>query len=88
VQFTDERLRVISDPRGMRAPSVVTLSLDNAHRDRLRIACTHSGEGALLCQAATLSLILEEKTLLGLAAAPEQDTPWELLPESELESPR
>lgn len=87
VLFTDERLQVMfPDPRDMRAPSVVTVSLDSAHRDRLRIACTHSGEQALLRQAATLSLILEEKTVLGLAAAPEEGTPWELLPESELES--
>ena len=56
------------------------------YRDRLRIACNGSGDKALLHKAATLSLILEEKTALGLAGAPDEDTPWELLPEGALES--
>jgi superfamily II DNA or RNA helicase len=87
VRFTEERLQVtFPDARARRAPAVVTVALDDAHRDRLRMACSHSGAQSLLHQAATLSLILEEKTLLGLAAAPEEETPWELLPESELES--
>jgi superfamily II DNA or RNA helicase len=87
VRFTDERLQVaFPDARDKRARSVVTVTLDDAHRDRLWVACSHSGPQSLLYQAATLSLILEEKTLLGLAAAPEEDVPWETLPESALES--
>ena len=87
VLFTDERLQVtFPDARGRRAPAVVTVALDDSHRDRLRVVCSHSGAQSLLYQAATLALILEEKTALGLAAAPEEDTPWELLPESALES--
>ena len=87
VVFSEERLQVtFPDARARRAPAVVTVALDDAHRNRLRVACNHSGAQSLLHQAATLALILEEKTALGLAAAPEEDTPWELLPESELES--
>jgi superfamily II DNA or RNA helicase len=87
VLFTDERLQVtFPDARVKRAPAVVTVALDDSHRDRLRVPCSRSGAESLLHQAATLSLILEEKTALGLAAAPEEDTPWELLPESALES--
>ncbi len=87
VLLTDARLQVtFPDGRGQRAPATVTLALDDSHRDRLQLACSHSGAQALLHQAATLSLILEEKTALGLAAPPEEDVPWELLPESALES--
>ncbi len=31
-------------------------------------------------------MLLEEKTALGLAAAPIEDTPWELLTEEQLET--
>ncbi len=65
---------------------MVDVTLDDAHRDRLRIACNRAGdEGRLRC-AATLAMILEDKTALGLAGAPSEDIPWERLPESVLES--
>ena len=86
VLFTDERLQVTFPDSRVKRAHVVTVALDDAHRDRLRIDCSASGEQALLYRAATLSLILEEKTTLGLAAAPEEDTPWESLPESALEA--
>ena len=86
VRLNDDRLEVVFPDGSRRAPAVVTVTLDHAHRDRLRLTSSHSGAEALLHQAATLSLILEEKTALGLAAAPEEDVPWELLPESALEA--
>ena len=86
VLLADERLQVTFPDSRVKRAYVVTVALDDAHRDRLRIDCSASGEQALLYQAATLSLILEEKTTLGLAAAPEEDTPWESLPESALEA--
>ena len=61
----------------------VTLSLDPAHQNRLALACE-------ICPAkcchlgAALSLILEEKTALGLAIPPEEYEPIESLKESEL----
>jgi superfamily II DNA or RNA helicase len=66
--------------------AVVSVTLADGHRDRLSIDCTRKGAEGRLYRAATLSLILEEKSALGLAAAPAADTPWELLPESELEA--
>ncbi|MGH8695279.1 MAG: DEAD/DEAH box helicase [Burkholderiales bacterium] len=87
VQFTDERLQVtFPSVAGARAPIVVDVTLDAAHRDRLRIACNRPGDEGLLRRAATLSLVLEEKTALGLAAAPDEDAPWERMPESALEA--
>ncbi len=87
VRFTDERFQVtFTDSDAKREPLVVSVALDDSYRDRLRIACNSSGDKALLHKAATLSLILEEKTALGLAGAPDEDTPWELLPEGALES--
>ena len=87
VRFTDECFRVtFIDSDAKDEPLVVSVALDDSYRDRLRIACSGSGDKALLHKAATLSLILEEKTALGLAGAPDEDTPWELLPEGALES--
>ena len=67
-------------------PLVVTLALHPGYRDRLQIGCNRSGEAALLHQGASLAMLLEEKTSLGLAAAPIEDTPWELLSEELLET--
>jgi superfamily II DNA or RNA helicase len=86
VFLTADSLRVAFPDEDEPAAAVVTMTLDDGHRDRLRIACTLAGAKGQLYRAATLSLILEEKTALGLAAGPSADTPWELLPESELES--
>ena len=87
VRFTGECFQVnFPNPEAKREPVVVTVALDDSYRDRLRVLCNRSGDEARLHRAATLALILEEKTALGLAEAPDEDTPWELLPESALES--
>jgi len=87
VMFTEERLRLTFPPAdGQAEPVSVDVTLHDSARDRLQVVCNRRGEEGLLHQAAALSLILEEKTALGLAAAPDEDTPWELLPESALES--
>ena len=64
---------------------VVTLSLHPSYRDRLQIVCSHDGEVGDYYRAAVVSLLLEEKLALGLSAPPDENTPWELLKESELE---
>jgi len=87
VRFTDECFQVtFPDEDARHEPIVVTVALDDAHKNRMRVACNRSGSAALLHKGAALALILEEKTALGLAGAPDEDTPWELLPESALES--
>ena len=68
------------------AEVVVTIALHPSYRNRLQIACSHEGETADYYRAATLSLILEEKLALGLSMPPDENTPWELIPESELET--
>jgi hypothetical protein len=50
------------------------------------IACSHEGELGDYHPAAVISLILEEKLALGLAAPPDANTPWEQLAEHELET--
>ena len=75
VRFTDECFQVtFTDSGAKRETLVVSVALDDSYRDRLRIACNGLGDKALLHKAATLSLILEEKTALGLAGAPDEDT--------------
>ncbi|MCC6473913.1 MAG: DEAD/DEAH box helicase [Burkholderiales bacterium] len=86
VRFDEYSLRVtIADEHGG-PDGIVTVSLDDAHRDRLCIGCTAPGPQGQLYRAAVLSLVLEEKAALGLATAPPQDVPWELLQEDELEA--
>jgi superfamily II DNA or RNA helicase len=65
---------------------VVAISLHPSYRDRLQIACSHEGEVADYYRAATISLILEEKLALGLSMPPDETTPWELIPEHDLET--
>ncbi|HSJ03181.1 MAG TPA: DEAD/DEAH box helicase [Verrucomicrobium sp.] len=88
VHFTDEHFQVIyphSD--GESEPLVVTLSLHPFAKSKLQIACSHEGDEGSLFTGATLALILEEKTLLGLAAAPpDLDVPWELVPAHQLDA--
>ena len=87
VRLTDKSCQVtFPDAGGGRVPVVVRVALHPGYRDRLQIGCNRSGDEALLHQGATLALILEEKTSLGLAVAPDADTPWELLSEDALES--
>ncbi len=85
VYLTADALRVTFADADTPA-AAVSVTLDDGHRDRLRITYTQAGAKGQLYRAATLSLILEEKTALGLAAGPSADTPWELMPESELEA--
>jgi hypothetical protein len=85
VFLTADALRVTILEGGDLA-AVVSVTLDDAHRDRLRIECTRAGAKGQLYRAAVLSLVLEEKSALGLAAGPAADTPCELLPESALEA--
>ncbi len=61
----------------------VSITLMAAARDRLYLNCTQC---EVTCEhmGAALSLILEEKMLLGLAAAPPERTPIESLSEQEL----
>lgn len=76
------RLRLPGD--GLSAePPVVTITTMASARNRLHVNCT-ACEGMCQHVGAALSLILEEKTLLGLAAPPEERVPMEALGEKEL----
>src|SRR5450759_2609298 len=95
VRLTDESCQISFPEAGAgvgasfgdrRDPLVVKLVLHPGYRDRLQSGCNRSGDAALLHQGASLAMLLEEKTSLGLAAAPIEDTPWELLSEEQLES--
>ena len=68
VHFTEDHFQVVF-PHPEKEPLVVTLNLHPGAKRRLQIACSHDGDEAALYTAATFALILEEKTLLGLAAA-------------------
>jgi hypothetical protein len=61
----------------------VTITLMAEKRKRLNFSCTTCGP---ICEhiGAALSLILEEKTLLGLAEPPPEEIPFELLDEDKL----
>jgi superfamily II DNA or RNA helicase len=63
--------------------SVATLRLSDAASGRIQFSCTTCTQP---CEhvGAALSLILEEKLSLGLAAAPHETVPLEMLSESEL----
>ena len=63
--------------------AVATITLMSAARNRLCFNCTAC---ATLCEhvGAAVSLVLEEKTALGLAAAPDERRPLETLSEQEL----
>ncbi len=81
VLFTTDQFQVVFPLSEV----VVTLSLHPSYRDRLQIACSHEGDTSDYHRAAVISLILEEKLALGLSLPPDENTPWELLPESALE---
>ena len=75
------RLKLPGD-RG-RPGAVVTITLATSARDRLQINCT-ACHRACEHQGAALSLVLEEKTALKLAAIPDERRPAETLSEEEL----
>ena len=84
VRLADDRFELqLPAGRSEGRDAVVTIRLSDDARKRLAwscsgcdIACVHAG--------AAFSLILEEKTILGLAAAPPERTPVESLSEEEL----
>ncbi|MBX7207629.1 MAG: DEAD/DEAH box helicase [Verrucomicrobiaceae bacterium] len=82
VLFTADQFQIVYPVKQF----VVTLSLHPSYRDRLQVVCSHEGEAADYYRAATIALILEEKLALGLSAPPNENTPWELIPEHELEN--
>ena len=89
VRLSDESSQTSFSDAGVgdqRDPLVVTMALHPGYRDRLQIGCNRSGDAALLHQGASPAMLLEEKTSPGLAAAPIEDTPWELLSEEQLEA--
>lgn len=63
--------------------AVVTITTMAEARNRLRFNCT-ACETACEHVGAAVSLILEEKTALGLAVAPDEQRPMEMLSEEEL----
>jgi len=65
------------------ADVVVTITLKSSSRNRLAFNCT-ACQTACEHVGAALSLILEEKLMLGLAAAPEERVPIESLGEKQL----
>jgi superfamily II DNA or RNA helicase len=81
VLFTADQFQVVFPLNEV----VVNVALHPSYRDRLQIVCSHEGETGDYYRAATIALILEEKLALGLAAPPDENTPWELLKEGELE---
>jgi superfamily II DNA or RNA helicase len=62
---------------------VATITAMAGAKNRLRFNCT-ACEGLCAHIGAAVSLVLEEKTILGLAAAPDERRPLELLNEQEL----
>ncbi|MBN1672532.1 MAG: DEAD/DEAH box helicase [Kiritimatiellae bacterium] len=77
VNLTDERLAVGVDG------ATVSMWLSDDRRQRLNWSCSACGEPCVHV-GAVFSLILEEKTALGLAVPATEDTPMELLTEEEL----
>ena len=76
------RLRLPEYPSDGEVP-IVTITLMAEKRKRLNFNCTTCGTHCDHIGAA-LSLILEEKTLLGLAEPPPEEIPFELLSEDKL----
>ena len=70
-------------PRTSGKDTVATITTMAAANNRLKFNCTAC---ETLCEhvGAAVSLVLEDKTALGLAAPPEENRPLELLSESEL----
>ena len=73
----------VSPPKIGSGGVLVFFSLDDSAQRRLRIRCSQC-DNPCTHQGAALSLILEEKTPLGLAKPPEERMPLEALPEKAL----
>lgn len=89
MEISLEQVRLSPDCLRMEFPGVnklhsVEIRLSDDRRQKLNIRCDVDGEDGLLFQAATLAFVLEEKTLLGLATAPDDTLPLELLDEKDL----
>ena len=69
--------------RFLMGSTLVTITLDNAAEQSLCVRCAKCAEPCVH-QGAALSLILEDKTALGLAAPPPQRAPVESLTGEEL----
>jgi superfamily II DNA or RNA helicase len=82
VYLGDDLFRLRLPGNNGQAP-VVTITLMAEARNRLHWNCTHC-DGPCEHAGAALSLILEEKTVLGLAAPPPERVPIESLSEDEL----
>ncbi len=82
VQLRADALRV--EFPGSRSSHWAEVRLGDDRQHRLAIRSDVEGEDGLLFQAALLALVLEEKTLLGLAAVPDESMPLELLDEEDL----
>ncbi len=83
VRFVGDLFRVTVPDWSCRVDPVVTITLMASDRQRLHFNCTACDEMCVHVGAA-VSLILEEKMLLGLAAPPNDDVPLESLSEEEL----
>jgi superfamily II DNA or RNA helicase len=79
VELDDSRLRVSLD-----GGCIAEISLSSAARSRIALSCSACGAGPCEHLGAALSLVLEEKTALGLAAPPPERVPVESLPEEDL----
>lgn len=77
---------VFPEAGGQDDPVVVNLALDPRYRSRLQIVCSHTDERANLYKAAVVALVLEEKYALGLSTLPQENLPWELMNEEELDA--
>ena len=77
VNLTDDRLAVAVDD------ATVSMRLSDDRRQRLNWSCSECSEPCVHV-GAVFSLLLEEKTALGLAVPATEDTPMELLTEKEL----
>ncbi len=81
VSFPDEAIAT----RNGDQPTVATITLMASARDRLHLHCTQCEQAACHHTAAVLSLVLDEKLALGLAAEPpKHQSPYEMLTETQL----
>ncbi len=80
VTFTADAFILAHPPSGAR----VTVRLNESHSGRIELSCTHCETRSCVHKGIALSFVLEEKTLLGLAAPPPERIPVEALGETGL----